>query len=188
MRVTLVNGSASSDSHTGALLSHIQLVFAKKGVDVQLIHLLDLDLPTVMPEYHQDPIKTPNARVKTWIRLIENSDALILATPLYHGSYSGLLKNALDQLAPDALRGKIVGLVTNAGGGRSIQALEHLQTIIRTLYGYTAQTFIATNGEDYERTTDGYVLQDEGIQRRSERLVDEILFLTQSLTQQSLQG
>lgn len=82
--------------------------------------------------------------MRKFVKEVASLDALILGTPLYHGSYSGVLKNALDNLASDAFKDKIVGLTSNAGGMRNTQACEHLRSVVRTLYGYPTQTQIGT--------------------------------------------
>ncbi|WP_375694260.1 NADPH-dependent FMN reductase [Bartonella sp. AD24XZML] len=46
--------------------------------------------------YHCD------AKVYTFVKTIADADDVILASPVYHGSYSGGLKNALDNLDYDA--------------------------------------------------------------------------------------
>ncbi|WP_375633527.1 MULTISPECIES: NADPH-dependent FMN reductase [unclassified Bartonella] len=38
----------------------------------------------------------------TFVKTIADADDVILASPVYHGSYSGGLKNALDNLDYDA--------------------------------------------------------------------------------------
>lgn len=42
---------------------------------------------------------------------VENADAVLLFSPVYRGSLSGILKNLLDHLPVDALRGKPCGIV-----------------------------------------------------------------------------
>ena len=44
------------------------------------------------------------------------ADFFILGTPNYHGSFSGILKNALDHLNMDYFKMKPVGLIGNSGG------------------------------------------------------------------------
>jgi len=48
---------------------------------------------------------------KTLIEKIVTADALILGTPVYRGSYTGILKNVFDVIPNDALVGKPVGIV-----------------------------------------------------------------------------
>ncbi|MBU5545261.1 NAD(P)H-dependent oxidoreductase, partial [Enterococcus sp. S133_ASV_20] len=63
------------------------------------------------------------------------ADFLILGTPNYQGSYSGILKNALDQLNMDYFKMKPVGLIGNRGGIVSSEPLAHLRVSVRSLLG-----------------------------------------------------
>lgn len=45
------------------------------------------------------------------ISRVREADAVVLASPVYRGSYTGALKNLLDQLPIDALAGKPIGIV-----------------------------------------------------------------------------
>ncbi|MFW6320780.1 MAG: NADPH-dependent FMN reductase, partial [Halohasta sp.] len=64
---------------------------------------------------------------------VDAADAVILASPMYHGSYSGVLKNALDYCGFDELEGKTVGLLAVSGGSFPITTLEHLRSVCRAL-------------------------------------------------------
>jgi NAD(P)H-dependent FMN reductase len=61
------------------------------------------------------------------------ADAVLLGTPMYHGSYSGVLKNALDYASFDEFAEKTVGLLAVAGGAFPVTALEHLRSVCRAL-------------------------------------------------------
>lgn len=63
------------------------------------------------------------------------ADFLVLGTPNYHGSYSGILKNALDHINMDYVKMKPVGLIGNSGGIVSSEPLSHLRVIVRSLLG-----------------------------------------------------
>lgn len=135
-----------------------------------------------VPELHATPIETPDQNVKDFITLIESSDGIVIGSPLYHGSYSGVLKNALDNLSLDAFRNKAVALVSHGYGIRNaIKACEHLRSVIRTLYGYTLQTEIGTGMEDYQKTDTEFILDNKDIKERCVRLVDELINLTKIL-------
>ena len=72
---------------------------------------------------------------------IHDADALIWATPMYHGTVSGSFKNALDWLQllsdrkPAFLTDKIIGLISTAGGVQGLQAINTLEFVVRALRG-----------------------------------------------------
>jgi FMN reductase len=67
------------------------------------------------------------------IRAIEAADALVVATPVYKGSYTGALKHLFDLVRPNALTGKPV--LVAATGGSPLHGLvtEHQ---LRPLFGF----------------------------------------------------
>jgi FMN reductase len=77
------------------------------------------------------------------IAALRRADGVIIASPGYHGSVSGLVKNALDyieELARDTrpyLDGLPVGLITTAYGGQAaMSALASLRMIAHALRGW----------------------------------------------------
>ncbi len=93
-------------------------------------HLLDLreyDLPV----YDADAGDAGDAEtVRTTIR---DADAVLLATPMYHGSYAAPLKNCLDYCGFDEFENTTVGLLAVSGGAFPVTALEHLRSVCRAL-------------------------------------------------------
>lgn len=177
-KILLLCGSTAQKSHTLALLQHIQALLKTKGCDTTLWDLKTAPLPFVLPEYHKDPTQHPEKVVRDFVAEVESADVVILGSPLYHGSYTGVLKNALDNLRGDAFRGKWVALVGNAGSLRASHVqFSHLRQVVNALVGYTAQTQVGTCKEDYEAHETAYALTDEGMQQRCERLVTELMTL-----------
>lgn len=69
------------------------------------------------------------------------ADALVLASPVYKGSYGGLFKHLLDLLDPLALVGKPVLLGATGGGPRHALVIEHQ---LRPLLGFFEAQALAT--------------------------------------------
>ena len=70
------------------------------------------------------------------------ADGLIWSSPMYHGTISGALKNALDWLQllanrqPPYLTDKVVGLISTAGGVQGLQAVNTMEFVVRALRGW----------------------------------------------------
>lgn len=64
---------------------------------------------------------------------IEKADALVVASPVYKGSYTGLFKHVFDLLGPDALYGKPMIVAATGGGPRHALVVEHQ---MRPLFGF----------------------------------------------------
>ena len=70
-------------------------------------------------------------------RALRHADGILIGTPEYHGSFSGVLKNAIDHMGFAEFEGKMVGLIGVSGGrmGATI-ALNSLHTIARALHAW----------------------------------------------------
>ena len=95
-----------------------------------------------MPIYNPAEPGDPPER-KALIAAVREADGLIVCTPGYHGSLSGLIKNALDSLEPlreDArpyLDGRAVGCIVVADGWQACgSALNALRAIVHALRGW----------------------------------------------------
>jgi FMN reductase len=84
--------------------------------------------------------------------LVRRADAIIIATPGYHGSLSGVIKNALDTLeltradAAPYFQGRPVGTIVTADGGQAGgTTLMALRTIIHAMRGWPTPFGAALN-------------------------------------------
>jgi FMN reductase len=96
----------------------------------------------------------PHAGVRELRAQLAATDAVVLATSVFHSSFSGLLKNALDHLPEDAFAGKPVGLLANAGNERGAAiACEHMHVVVKALLGWAAPTQVASSAADFDPVT-----------------------------------
>lgn len=67
------------------------------------------------------------------VEALLDADALVVASPVYKGSYAGLFKHLFDMFDPSALHGKPVLLAATGGGDRHALMIEHQ---LRPLLGF----------------------------------------------------
>lgn len=151
---------------------------AEREITVHHWNLRDAPLPIANPEFHNDPAQHIDPTVRKLVTVADSCDAFVLSSPIYHNSYSGVLKNALDHLAIAQFYYKPVGLLGH-GGNRSPQAVDHLRIVVRGLLGFAITTQVCTASSDYRITDDGvYELEAEDILSRIERFTTELVMLT----------
>ncbi|MFE3769577.1 FMN reductase [Streptomyces sp. NPDC059122] len=83
----------------------------------------------------------PPPRLNTAIDAVTAADALIVVTPVFAASYSGLFKSFFDVIDPDALSGKPVLIAATGGTARHSLALEHA---VRPLFAYLRAVVVPT--------------------------------------------
>lgn len=134
VQVVGISGSLRSASYTTVALRHALAGAAQAGATTALVDLRNFALPFAsaegMPlsEYPDVP------RLK---QIIRDAQGVILATPEYHGSFSGVLKNALDLMGFEEFEGKMIGLVgVSAGRTGAYDALNSLRNIGRALHAW----------------------------------------------------
>ena len=153
---------------------------SKQNSAVELIDLVELALPAPNPKFHEDPLLHSDPKIVELAKTINDSDALILLSPIYHNSYSATLKNALDNLAIAQFVGKPMALGSQ-GGDRTTQAVDHLRIVARGLNAIAITTNVCASEEDFVEIDSGYNLSSPNIQERIERLVKELIMITTKL-------
>lgn len=104
---------------------------AQAGATTELIDLREYDLSFVGKD---DPGTADDARLRAKVKAAQG---LVIATPEYHGSFSGVIKNALDLLGFEETEGKMIGLVAVSGGAMGgIEAMNALRAVGRALHAW----------------------------------------------------
>jgi len=126
-RVVAISGSLRDESHTRKGLEYALNAASERGADTELLDLRDWALPV----FDADDREAGDA--EAFAGRVREADSILLGTPVYHGSYSAPLKNALDYCGFDEFENKTVGLFAVAGGSFPITALDHLRSVCRAL-------------------------------------------------------
>jgi FMN reductase len=117
------------------------------GADTEMLVGAQILLPIYTPESIER-----DATARHLIAVLRRADGIIVASPGYHGSLSGLIKNALDyaeDMRDDErpyFDGRAVGLITCANGWQATgAALGALRSIVHALRGWPTPLGVAIN-------------------------------------------
>src|ERR1700736_5232856 len=156
MNLLLLGGSLHRPSHTSAMLRIMAAELSGRGHEPTCWDLGERPVPAPDPQYHRDPHLNPDPEVHRLVLAADEAQAFVLASPNYHNSFSGLLKDALDNLAVAQFSGKAVGLASNGGGMPATQAVDQLRIVVRGLAGIAIPTQFITTDADWIKGPDGY--------------------------------
>lgn len=150
VQVVGIGGSLREDSQSERALRIVLAAAEESGAKVTMISGLDLVLPFYDPAITERP---PAAR--RLIDEIRHADGVVLVSPGYHGTISGLVKNALDYLEDlrdderPYLDGRAVGCIAAARGWQAaVTTLTALRSIVHALRGWPSPLGAAVNSAE----------------------------------------
>lgn len=147
IRIAGFAGSLSTPSRTRTLVETIATRSAARfGAEAATWDLTDLQ-PSLGAAGTLDAL---DAGTRAIVDALLAADALIVGSPVYKGSYTGLFKHLFDLIEPGALAGKPVLLTATGGGDKHALVLEHQ---LRPLFGFfeaaTLPTAIYAGAADF---------------------------------------
>lgn len=134
LRVVVVNGSPNQPSKTMSLVDAVlDTLSGMLSLETSRIDVYRLG-PGFTAAIERDDI-TPEATPEVYaaLRLAEEADLLIAATPVFRSSYTGMFKHFFDLVDQYALANKLVLLAATGGSERHTLALDHA---LRPLFAF----------------------------------------------------
>lgn len=177
VKIVGITGSLRPGSYSALALEQAVNRVKALGAEVEILDLRDLKLPFCDggDEYPDYPdVEILREKVKA-------ADGLILATPEYHGSLSGVLKNALDLMSFEHLSGKVTGLISVLGGQSNSNALNDLRVIVRWVHGWVIPEQVAI-GQAWQAFDKEGKLTDEKLAKRFDNFAQSLVDNTAKLT------
>lgn len=176
VKVVGIAGSLRAGSYSQQALKIAMDRVEALGAEVEILDLRSLNLPFCdggddYPDYPD---------VATLRQAVLQADAIILATPEYHGSVSGVLKNALDLMGFEHFSGKVTGVISVLGGQSNSNALNDMCTILRWIHAWTIPEQVAI-GQAWKVFDDQGNLTDEGLAKRFDAFAQSLVNNTQKL-------
>ena len=161
IKAVIINGSNSRNSRVTAIHDKVENSLKVQGIAVHTNYVHELpaeDLITA--NFASEAIISENKQV-------EEADIIVLLTPIYKASYSGILKTYLDLLPQKALQGKIILPIAVGGSIGHLLALEYaLKPILAVLGATNIAHSVYIVDKQIIRLEDGsFAIEEEAINR-----------------------
>ena len=169
MSILLLGGSPQLPSSSSRLLLHIGEQLALQGHSYAQLHVRDLPARALLLADYDD------AAIARAVRAVADADAIVIATPIYKASYTGLLKAFLDLLPQDGLAGKLVLPLATGGGHAHTLALDYaLRPVLHALGAKQVFTSIYANAQQLAWHEEGGLSLDAPIAARVQAGIEEL--------------
>jgi len=167
-RIAVISAGLSVPSSTRLLADRLA-----ESTVAAIHHPVEVDVIELRPLAHPlaDHLLTgfPSGELAEAIETVRRADALIVVTPVFSASYSGLFKMFFDVLEPDLLTGVPVLIGATAGTARHSLVLEHaLRPLFSYLHATVVPTAVFAASEDFG---------EAGLQARIDRAAGELAAL-----------
>ncbi len=172
MKVVAIVGSLRKES------LNMQLV---KTIEKRYSHLFEVEIAEIgdLPFFNEDNEKTPPEVVQNYKKMITEADAVLISTPEFNWSISGVLKNALEWLSrvDKVIAGKpILPMGVSQGALGTVRAQLHLRQVLGSIQATTMppagnEIFIGSAGQKFQ---DGE-LTDEATLEFLDKVVDKFV-------------
>ncbi|WP_036241075.1 FMN reductase [Mesorhizobium sp. STM 4661] len=162
------SGNFTRPSKTRGFVDHIVTeISGRYGLAASTYDVVDLGPSLGGAKWARDL----DAQAGLILKRITAADVLVVGSPTYKGSYTGLFKHFFDLVDPTALKGKPVVLAATGGGERHALIVEHQ---LRPLFGFfeafALPTAVYASDKDF---VDG-ILASEAIRARVGLAVDDV--------------
>ncbi|ELR72494.1 Putative flavoprotein [Fulvivirga imtechensis AK7] len=174
MKIAIILGSVRKERQSHRLAFFLENQLANRGMDINVIDMANTPLPVFGQKGVDD------SAVEEVGKILQESDALIIVTPEYHGSYSGALKNMLDYYWAE-FKKKPIGVAAASGGKMAgINASTQLQHVILSLGAYALPLKLLVP-EIQKAFNDSFEPLNETIARSANKFLDEFLWFTEAI-------
>ena len=178
LRLVAVSGGLQRPSKSAALAEHLLDLIADEIPCEQRL----VDLGQLAPKLSGTVWRSqlPDT-VERELVAVEQADVLVVATPVYRGSYTGLFKHFFDFIHQDALIDKPILLAATGGSERHALVIDHQ---LRPLFSFFQARTLPLGVYATDKDFVDYRLQNEALIARSRLAVQRALPLIE-LSRQS---
>ncbi|MGX9732501.1 FMN reductase [Janthinobacterium aestuarii] len=169
LRLVAVSGGLQRPSKAAALAEHLMDLIAEEVLcEQRLVELGQLAPQLAGATWRSHLPET----VERELAAVEQADILVVATPVFRGSYTGLFKHFFDFIDQDALIDKPVLLAATGGSERHALMIDHQ---LRPLFSFFQARTLPLGVYATDKDFTDYRLQDEALLQRATLAVQRAL-------------
>jgi FMN reductase len=160
-RILTISGSPTHPSRTHGLAEYANTLLQQEGFHTDTVVVRDFSPEALIYGQYNSPALEPiNA-------LLSQADGIIIATPIYKASYTGLLKSFLDLLPQRAFAGKVVLPIATGGTIAHLLAIDYaLKPVLFELKARHVLGGVYAVDKQLQRQADQSLQVDEEIDQR----------------------
>lgn len=170
VHVVAITGSPSHPSRTYGLVEYATQLLQQQEVQTDIISVRDLPAEDLIFGRYDSPALNPAKS------LIKKADSLIIATPIYKASYTGVLKSFLDLLPQKALANKVILPIATGGTIAHLLAVEYtLKPVLSELNARYILSSVYAIDKQIQWTEGENLRLDEELEQRIKEALQDLL-------------
>ena len=165
--IVTLSGSPSAPSRSSLVARYAAARLGGQGFTSEAIEVRDLPAQDLL----HGRIEAPGLR--SAFSAIERAHGIVVATPVYKASYTGVLKSFLDLLPQFGLTGKVVLPLATGGTVAHVLSIDYaLRPVLASLGALHVTTGLFLLDKTIERTDAGLLIDPE-VNKRLDVVIDE---------------
>lgn len=174
LRLGVIVGSTREGRIGRAVSDWFAAEAASRGdLDVDLIDLLDADLPAAFPAGDDERVDAYTAR-------LDRADAFVVVTPEYNHGYPASLKQAIDLAKPEWYA-KPVGFVAYGGMAGGMRSVEQLRQVFPEVHAMTIRDVVGFHNVFDKFDAAGRFVPPEGASVAAKVMLDQLSWWAHAL-------
>ncbi|WP_156291289.1 NADPH-dependent FMN reductase [Oceanobacillus salinisoli] len=162
--IVIVSGSPSSSSRSERVLYHLGSLAEQKDLSVKHISVKDVDAEDLLFGNFNSP------EIKEIARKLEQAKGVIVGTPVYKASYSGVIKALFDILPQDILKNTPVLPLMTGGSPSHLLAIEYaLKPLLASLKGQNLKGLYFLDSQ-LDKTKENPIIDEDILDRTTKQL------------------
>ena len=178
MKLLGISGTITG-SKTKIVVENVLAEVKKKYPEIE-VELLDMKKYDVQFCDGRNPLEY-NEDTQKVINLVSSADFYLIGTPIFQASITGVLKNLIDLIDPQAFRNKVMGFIATGGTYQHYLVVENqLKPIAGYLRAFVSPGFVYAQNDHFNQQNE---LVDPEVLKRVENLAEEVVYMQKGLMQ-----